>query len=408
MLCNRTPSWSAIQLGSREHYSIPIALDKINLLDSLFTDSWTSKKCSRYIAPFNPALATRRSDFLDDSLVVHNTFSRILFDINRKFRGSNGWNAIIARNIWFQRWVSKHIQRLDSDILFSYSYTARLPFNVAKNKNTACILGQIDPGPLEFAHVADYTSDYTHLLPTSSTSFPPSPPSSYWDDWREEVFLSDKIIVNSSWSSQFLVKSGVPVDKLIEVPLVYNKINPSIVPPSIVSKGFSVSNPLKVLFLGSLNLRKGIGQIFDAIKILKKAPIVFTFAGPIYVNLPSFLESMSHVHFLGSVDSQFAHSLYRQSDVFLFPTISDGFGLTQLEALAHGLPVISSLNCANVITDQFNGLTLSSVSPESISAALLKIIDDPSLLAFLKKNSFVPDQYKPSTLCSMLSSLSSL
>lgn len=400
---DRKLSWSAIQLGSREHYSIPIALNQINLLDFLFTDSWTSKRCSKYIAPFSPALSTRRTDSLHDNLVVHKTLDRILFDINQKFRGSSGWSTIIARNNWFQRWVSKYIKSLKSEFLFSYSYTARLPFRVAKKNNINCILGQIDPGPLEFVHVEEYTSDYTHLLPTSS---PPSPPNAYWDDWREEVSLSDKILVNSSWSANFLVKSGVPLDKLVEIPLVYNSVSSSFICKSPFQKEFSASNPLQVLFLGSINLRKGIGHIFDAIRILKNAPIVFTFAGPIYIRLPSFLESMHNVRFLGPVDRQSAHSLYRQSDVFLFPTISDGFGLTQLEALAHGLPVISSLNCANVITDQFNGLKLSTVSPESISSALLKIIDDPPLLAFMKENAFVPDKFKPFNLSSLLSKLS--
>lgn len=403
MPCERKLSWSTIQLGSREHYSIPICLDSINLLDFLFTDSWISKKCSRYIAPFNPALAARRSDSLHDNLVVHKTLDRILFDFNQKFHGSSGWDTVIARNNWFQRWVSKYVQRLKSDILFSYSYTARTPFDIAKKNNRTCILGQIDPGPLEFVHVKEHTSNYTHLLPLST---PPSPPNAYWDDWREEVFLSDKILVNSSWSAKFLVKSGVPSDKLVEVPLVYNSVSSSIVRTSFVRKDFSVSNPLKVLFLGSLNLRKGIGQIFDAIMILKNAPIVFTFAGPIYIRLPSYLESMHNVRFLGPVDSQSARSLYGQSDVFLFPTISDGFGLTQLEALAHGLPVVSSLNCANVITDQFNGLKLTTVSPESISSALLKIIDDPALLDFMKENAFVPDKYRPDNLSSLLLKLS--
>ena len=67
-------------------------------------------------------------------------------------------------------------------------------------------------------------------------------------------------------------------------------------------------------------------------------------------------------------------------DVFIFPTLSDGFGITQLEAMSYGLPVIASRNCGDIVQDQVNGLLLSDVTSDNIYIALYECIKDIKLL----------------------------
>jgi len=145
--------------------------------------------------------------------------------------------------------------------------------------------------------------------------------------------------------------------------------------------------------------------LFDAIKILKSEPVDFTFAGPIGVKIPDDISGMSNVRFLGPVDKVSAEQLYRESDIFLFPTLSDGFGLTQLEALGHGLPVIASKNCGQVVEGRDNGLVLPEVSPEAIAEAIMELIRDRDLLARLKANARVPDKCHPRHLAPALLAL---
>jgi len=47
---------------------------------------------------------------------------------------------------------------------------------------------------------------------------------------------------------------------------------------------------------------------------------------------------------------------YRSADVFVLPTLSDGFAITQIEAMSHGLPVIATPNCASVVENGVDGL----------------------------------------------------
>ncbi|MCX5951945.1 MAG: glycosyltransferase family 4 protein [Cyanobacteria bacterium] len=323
----------------------------------------------------------------------------MLTDSRLKLAGIGGWNAFSLRNQWFQEWTACAVSESEALVVFSYSYTARLPFTVAKARGGICILGQIDPGPREFDIVDEHTSLYQHLQPPSNR-----PASDYWRQWEEEIALADWIVVNSTWSSKLLLEAGVPAIKLVEIPLVYE---PSFIPrsssvPATTKSGFK---RIKLLFLGSVILRKGVGQLFDAIKLLVDQPVDFTFAGPIGVKIPEEISSLPNVRFLGPVNKRIAEGLYRESDVFLFPTLSDGFGLTQLEALGHGLPVIASENCARVIEDRVNGLVLTEVKPESIAEAILHLVRNRQFLAMLQANAFVPDQYHPRHLSRALLAL---
>lgn len=109
--------------------------------------------------------------------------------------------------------------------------------------------------------------------------------------------------------------------------------------------------------------------------------------------------------FLGLVDKATAERLSRESDVFLFPTLSDGFGLTQLGALGHGLPVIASTQPGHVVEDHVSGLVLSEVSPEAIADAIMQPVRAQDFSARLKANAHVPEKCHPRHLAPALLAL---
>jgi glycosyltransferase involved in cell wall biosynthesis len=332
-----------------------------------------------------------------------------MIDAKLRMRGAGYWDSISERNEWFAEWAAKQSAKADSSIVFSYSYTARQAFAEARSRGARCILGQIDPGPREEEVVFEATKKYRHLAPPTDRA-----PQKYWDLWREEIAMADKIIVNSPWSAQLLMEAGVDAAKLVEIPLVYERaelpvgsLQSSVEPlatrhlPHVTG-----SRPrLRVLFLGSVILRKGVGQLFDAIKMLRDESLDFTFAGPVGVKIPDDVSRMPNVRFLGPVDKAAAARLYREADVFLFPTLSDGFGLTQLEALGHGLPVIASRNCGQVVENRLNGLVLGEVTPAAIADSIMELVHDRDLLAKLKSNARVPDKCHPRHLAPALLAL---
>jgi glycosyltransferase involved in cell wall biosynthesis len=375
----------------------------------LITDTWLSLGAAALVRPFHPSLAARRHERLPDSKVRSNTAGRLLTDLRLRRQRKSSWSTILERNEWFGAWAAEQSAHVGSPIVFAYSYTARLPFTEAKLRGALCILGQIDPGPREEEVVAEQATAYRHLAPPDEKA-----PAEYWRLWREEVELADKIVVNSPWSARLLVEVGVPSEKLVEIPLVYE------LPESSVGSRQSSANQLvtrhsppvtgsgprlQALFLGSVILRKGVGQLFDAIRMLRNEPVDFTFAGPVGVRIPNEISNLPNVRFLGPVDKATAEALYRESDVFLFPTLSDGFGLTQLEALGHGLPVIASNYCGQVVENRVNGLVLPEVTAEAVAACVADLARDRDLLAAMKAASRLPSCCQPANLETALLSL---
>jgi glycosyltransferase involved in cell wall biosynthesis len=398
--------WTTIQLGSREHYAIPLSLHRDGCLQALITDAWLSPSAANLLRPYLPSLAGRGHPGIPTSRVIDNTVGRLLTDRKLKLLKLPEWQTILERNRWFGRWAAQTLHQIETEVVFSYAYVAKYPFLEAKKKNAICIYGQIDGGPYEDVLVKELTHGYQHLgLP----SIHAPAPASYWRQWREEIALADKIVVNSQWSKALLLKASVPEEKIVEIPLVYSanpSSNLSSLQVSVETTGIRAKRErLQVLFLGSLILRKGIGQLLAAIKVLQAEPIDFTFAGPIGISIPDDILAMANVTFLGPVDGLTATSLYQRADVFLFPTLSDGFGLTQLEALAHGLPVIVSQHCGRVVDDHVNGLLLEEVTPQSICSAILSLLHNPELLEHLRSNASVPDRFDPKHLITSLRAL---
>jgi glycosyltransferase involved in cell wall biosynthesis len=83
--------------------------------------------------------------------------------------------------------------------------------------------------------------------------------------------------------------------------------------------------------------------------------------------------------FHGPVSRDGTAGWYRKADLFILPTLSDGFALTQLEALAHGLPVIATPNCARVVEEGKTGFIIPPRDPQALAEAILRFVRNPGL-----------------------------
>ena len=88
---------------------------------------------------------------------------------------------------------------------------------------------------------------------------------------------------------------------------------------------------------------------------MRDEPVRWCFVGPGDMEFPNDLQGSPRIHWSGPVSRDATRQLYGDADLFLLPTLSDGFALTQLEAQAAGLPVIASKFCGDVVRDGVNG-----------------------------------------------------
>lgn len=292
----------------------------------------------------------------------------------------------------FQRWALARVP-WDANsgnkppVLFAYSYAARDLLRRAKSLGWITVLGQIDLGPGEWEIVDGVAGRHPEFRPASQ-----APPASYFEGWREELALADHVIVNSQWSADAMLAEGVPIGKLHVTPVPFEE--PGLVPRSRQLPGrFTNQRPLRVLFLGQANLRKGIADLLEAMRAMDGEPIELVMAGRLQVTLPDWARRLGNVRLLGQVAREHVGRVYQAADVFILPTHSDGFGLTQVEAQAWALPLIASRHCGHVVQHEVNGLLLDRVDSDAIRAALTRCLHQPQELATWARASRVDERF---------------
>ncbi len=186
--------------------------------------------------------------------------------------------------------------------VFAFSYAAKEIFQFAKRNGWQTILGQIDPGPRENEIVE---KEFLRLR-AHRKGFHEAP-EGYWRDWRDEVELSDVIVVNSQWSKKCLSEAGIDVDKIVIVPCAYEENAALSIAPKNYPSKFSPERPMRVLFLGQTIARKGIHLLMRAAKMLTGCPVEFLIAGG---GLDIDIEKPSNSRWLGRVAREDVQRLY--------------------------------------------------------------------------------------------------
>ncbi|MAS96524.1 MAG: glycosyltransferase [Verrucomicrobiales bacterium] len=376
-------SWIVCQLGAREHYAIPRALAQSGRQDLLITDLWCPPGSVFSSLPSTRRLGDRYHSDLSNADVQSFNERFISFEIASRFQKQSGWKTIMARNDLFQNLAVTQLEKrfgrgrdTGPNSIFSYSYAARDIFALADSFGIEKVLGQIDPGPEEERNVAEEHQKHPEL----ASHWQPAP-HEYWSSWREEIRLADRIVVNSEWSKECLLKEGVPEEKMKVIPLLFVDRSKSATPLK------SESGKFRVLFLGTISLRKGIARLLSAMELLKSENVELLLAGPSEID-PSAWEDMDNITWLGPIPRSQVAEVYQSADVFILPTLSDGFALTQLEALSYGLPVIASVYCGEAVIEGQNGWILENLEPETIAQTIMRSSHEYRSLPKIQANEF--------------------
>lgn len=142
-----------------------------------------------------------------------------------------------------------------------------------------------------------------------------------------------------------------------------------------------------ILYVGNLEPKKNILNILHAYLMLRrqnfsaKLVIVGQRSWSIQNQLQSALADFSpaEVHFTGYVDRTDLPAIYQSAQLFLFPSLTEGFGFPPLEAMASRIPVIASNRGALAETLAGAAVTVDPQSPRQIAQAAWRLNNDPDL-----------------------------
>ena len=196
----------------------------------------------------------------------------------------------------------------------------------------------------------------------------------------EELCVADFAIANSSFTARSLVEAGTPADRVLTVPLG----GPDPVPREALPS--SSPRTCRVMYAGTVAVHKGVQYLLRAWRRIAKPGMELHLYGGMRLpdqlarTLVGGLSGSVFTH--GSVHSAELSSAYLESSVLVLPTLCDGFGMVVSEALAHGLPVITTANAgaADAIVDGENGFVIPAADEDALAERLSWCVDHPDAL----------------------------
>jgi glycosyltransferase involved in cell wall biosynthesis len=364
-----TSNWIISQIGARQHYGIPRSFQQNQTLRVLYTDSWC-RLGHRLLARGTPPMRAYAGRYHPDipNSKVRSFTVRTAVDYYRHRKSV--WTLVDEYQDYLRvgRWFSEAVARDLAGMAFDPAVDAFFGFNTGcletmellNERGVPTICDQIDPGAVEEEMVAAEAEKWPGWQRQ-----PGRIPGAYWDRMRAEWAAASLVLVNSDWSKRALVRQGVPAGKMFVVPVAYEARQTQ--PPVKAN----LSGTFTVLWIGTVNLRKGIQYLIDAAKRLtSNTRIRFVVAGPVAISDQAVASAPSNVRFVGRVTRDQTERMYRDADVFVIPTVSDGFAITQVEAMAQGLPVITTPNCGDVVTPGIDGLIVPACDGAALAAAI--------------------------------------
>lgn len=307
-----------------------------------------------------------------DSRLVHirpfpSLFQRIADRLSRDGRGRARW--VFWHNAQFDRWVANQLPRF-GNLAFGYESASLFTFRRAKELGMPCVLYQ----PVACAEKA------VTLLKEEKQHFPLLAETLRYDWFPEEELerrheerrLADAILCASTFTKQSLIEIGVQPEKIHVEPY---GVNTTVFAPS--QEKFS---RFSVIWASSYTQTKGIGYLLEALAREPVPDIELVVAGyPSGPDAIALYEGRIRVRRLGYISRQQLGQVMGRCHVHVFPTLLEGFGRNIIEAMASGLPVITTPHCAgpDLIEDGVTGFIVPIRDVDAICEKLAWIHDHP-------------------------------
>lgn len=203
----------------------------------------------------------------------------------------------------------------------------------------------------------------------------------------KEIAIADLVLVGSTFVKNTFLEEGIFSEKLKIVPLGVSRIeNYRAVGRKKLDDGNFV-----ILFMGQINQRKGLSYLLDGFQkanfgTAAKLNLVGTLT--MGQSILKLIQNYENVEYHDHVSRDDMKTIFNQSDVFILPSLAEGFPLTAIEAMSNGLPAIVSENtfAYDVISNGINGSVIPSRNSDAIAEILKKLFEDRKLLHSMGEN----------------------
>jgi glycosyltransferase involved in cell wall biosynthesis len=357
--------WYLSQLGRREHYALPSYLHEQGKLGLLATDVWCGLAGSLPRSWLPSKLAQRYNPKLKYARIVsQGIWSAVLNSQSKQSQGLR-W---VREGRQFGAFAAKEFAKTTlgtGDVVLGYTAANLEQLMLAKKRGAIGLHVQVDPGREWYQTRLAEQQAYPEVEDRAEM-----PDAAFFDRVQEEWFAAHQVIVHSEHSKRALGQQGVEASRCVVAPPSFEPITGG------RTRERKSGQTFRVLFVGNHCLAKGFHYYVQAAKAAP-AGMEFHSAGRSMLKEAYHADAEKYVRMHGHLPQGLIFKLMAESDVLVFPTLSDGFGLVQLEAMSLGLPVISTPHCGDVVRDGIDGYKIAARDQILINERLERLMTEP-------------------------------
>ncbi|WP_018181618.1 glycosyltransferase family 4 protein [Kaistia granuli] len=369
---------TVIQDGARLRYALPLALKAAGILGTVHTDWFIRSGSAEALMADAMAkiskgagrrLAGRRCADLAGSRVV-----------------ATGWPALISRllesravlpeEIFVQRSRAICRQVLDdgwrgANVLAGFVRNIDpLLCEVARHRNITVISDQmiapIDVQIREEARQAERWPGWETAVAAPGAAIMRQIEQRTWQ-------ASDHITCASSYVRDGLLQQGIEPDRI------------SVIPYPVDANAFAFqdrrerSGPVRIGFVGHVSLRKGSPAFLQIARAFDPQIVRFILVGPVALDAGRVDRHRGQAHLTGSVPASAVRYWLESFDIFLFPSACEGSAGAVMEAMATGLPIVTTPNSGTPVRHGVEGFVHGCEDIDGMKDSIERLIRDPAL-----------------------------
>ena len=380
-------TWLVAQLGARMHYAVPRILHSAGILETLRTDicggPWAEplRRLPPGLLPGSLArLAGRVPHGVPRSRI--RSFPRFGIEYATRRAAARTPSALTAVHLWAGSSFCDAILRAgleNSGAVYTFNSAGLRLLSRARRLGLTTVVEQtLVPAAVEDALLAEEREAFPDWQPRLARDYNRVAfAARECGEWE----CADLIVCGSQFVQEGIRSRGGPADRTVVVP--YGVDAPA--PPVVRARP---QHPLRVLTVGAVGLRKGTPYLLEAARRLQGAA-VFRLVGHITASAAAARRLANSVEITGALPRAAIAQQLAWADVFLLPSICEGSATVCYEALAAGLPVITTPNAGSVVRHGIDGFVVPIRDGEAIAASLDTIRTSPSLLPSLSRNAAI-------------------
>ena len=358
--------------GKQHSYHTARSLLRLGQLDRFYTSSYVTQPwLQQYFTRTENTFFTRR--FLPELAAPHvhaDWLLELKETIYRKRYGKDArtQEAVYQRDVKHDAFVASQMAERPSKSFWGFQGSCHASLMAAKAAGKTAIC------ELATAHVVEskrILGEEQSLHPEWADSLDNLVfPAYYEKRLTEEPHLADYAVSASGFTTQTLLADGIAPEKIIYLPLGFDLEH---IPYTPRLQDNYDSRPLRLLYVGTVTQRKGMKYLLEALKNLNaKKDIELTVIGGIQGSGQAFKQYEDWYSYQSPVAQHIMFQQYAQYDALVLPTVFEGFGLVIVEAMAAGLPVITTPHSMGpeVIEHKKNGYIVPIRDISSLEAAI--------------------------------------